>query len=145
MIPNDATPLPCQGLMPFNIESRGLCLYAQIHIGFAAVFGGIGLSALTCMASSERWPATGIMATGMCFLMGMGPECLLVLCALCIYRTLRRHSMRTQLDDETISSYQEDSTHGEQEEHIPTADHPVGIPVRIASFNSQQRRQDSPV
>ena len=126
---------PCSGLFALHIESKGLCLYAQIHMGFAVVFGGAGTFALMCMSSIEQWPAPCVVAVAACLILAMGPEGLLTLGALLAYRTLRRHRLqRTHMDPAVTEAYgeeeEEDDGEGGAEERVPAAGYPVGVPVQ---------------
>ena len=121
--------VPChEGLFDLNIESHALCLYAQIHLGAAAIFGGAGALTLMCMAAVELWPPRCVVAAAVCLVMAMGPEGLLALGTLLAYRTLRRRR-QTHLDPTALVEYGQDEEGEEDVEEIPTADHPVGIPV----------------
>ena len=131
---------PCSGLFALHIESKGLCVYAQLHMGFAVVFGGAGTFALMCMSSIEQWPAPCVVAVVACLILAMGPEGLLTLGALLAYRAIRRHRLRrTHMDPAVTEAYgeeEEEAEDGSAEEPVPAAEYPVGVPVKPSAPHS---------
>ena len=123
---------PCQileGIIAFRIESSAICLYAQMHICFAIIFGGSATFILLCMACTERWPTAGIAMVSFCMIMGIGPEGILALCIICIYYNRReKRSLRTTHDAD-ISERTEAFNGRPETDCIPAADIPVGIPI----------------